>query len=499
MTATGAVVTHRDLMKPVRSSEAEQAADLLRGGRAREAADLLQHALQRGHDPAAARLRVKALVAAQDLIAALDCQRTLVPTDIAGCDGQGRADALAAAQLAQLAMFYEEAAQIARQLVKRDPADTQAVQLLASLDLWLHGPEAAQAAWAGVALEDLPPHLLAETLAFHDDPPEELLERAAALAHDASLGARDRASLYLALAQHFDSKEDFDAAWHHAQRGNALLGTGAPQDWRAVLRAHVRIYEDTPPVPQAPGPAHLYLLGTPRSGQSLLQSVLGASPRVASAGERGALLQHLLPNTLQLARMGREARSGFFSELASADQRGLARLYAGAELAVDKSPFHLPIAGSIARIHPTARFAAVARDPLDTALSIWLRNFPPIYDYANDLGAIFAYLGFAMDALERWRDAGLPIRLIDHAAFVADPGGESAALFEWLDLPWQKEFLATGNRTQPVPTFSAAQVRRSISPARVRTAAAYETRMARYAETIAELRRRKSALLSQDK
>lgn len=477
-------------------SVVERAAALLQQGRGQEAAALLQPVHERGGNPVATRLLVRALAAVNDLVAAFDCQRTLVPPDIAGSDAQGRADALAAAQLAQLAMLYDEAAQIAQQLVARDPGDVEAAHLLAILGLWLDGPAAARAALAGVPVESWPPHLLSEVLAFHDDPPQSLLNRTRALAADASLAAAERVRLLLALAQHHDRIGDFDAAWDFAQRGNALARAGRPNDWRGVLEAHLRIYAETPEVGATAGQRQLYLLGTPRSGQSLLQSVLAASPAVASAGERGALLPHLLGGTAQIAQMHAQARTAFFAELAAADRRGLARLFADIGTIVDKSPMHLPVAGSIARIHPAARFAAVVRDPLDTAMSIWLRNFPPAYDYATDLGAIFDHLGFALDAFERWRDAGLTIRLIDHAALVADPCGECAALFGWLDLPWSDDYLRTENRTQPVPTFSAAQVRKPIAPPPTRSPAAYESRLEEFTETIGRLRQRKAALLS---
>lgn len=497
LTAAETPATHRNPMGTADTNALRRAETLLRQGHAPEAAALLEAALGGGkQDPVTTRLLVTALAASNDLIAALDRQKTLVPANIVCCDTQGRDDSLAAARLAQLAMFYEDAAQIARQLVERDPADVEAAHLLATLALWLDGPEAARAALAGVAVQDFPPHLLSEILAFHHDPPSQLLDRTLALAADAGLSSQARAELLLALAQHYDRAGDPDAAWQLAQRGNALTPPRPPQDWRGVLDAHLRIYQQTPSVPEATGQRHLYLLGTPRSGQSLLQSLLGASGEVASAGERGALLQHLLLRTGEIARMSAFNRASLYAELAAADQRGLARLFGQAELIVDKSPFHLPVAGSIARIHSGALFAAVLRDPVDTALSIWLRNFPPIYDYANDLGAVFNYLEFAFDALQRWRDAGVTIRLIDHASIISEPAREGSALFDWLGLTWRDEYLKPENRTQPVPTFSAAQVRKPISTDVARRMAAYEPRLEAFADVIEKLRQRQTALLA---
>ena len=476
----------------------ERAAGLLRQGRAGEACAALETALANGApDPATVRLLAQALAQAGDLNAALDRQQALVPADLARADAQGRADALAAAQLARLAMYYDDAAGIARALVERDPGDAAAAHLLATLVLWTEGPEAARAALAGVRAEDVPPPLLAELTAFHDDPPAALLERVRAAADDDALPAQVRADLLLALAQQRDRAGEPDAAWALAERGNALAPPRTPQDWRAILRAHLRMFGETAPAPEGGGTRHLYLLGTPRSGQSLLQSILAAAPGIASVGERGALLQHVLFRTGEVARMPPAQRAGLFAQLAEADRRGLARLVGERAWVVDKSPLHLAVAGSVARVHPRAEFAAVLRDPADVAMSIWLRSFPPIYDYANDLGAILAQLDFALDALAAWREAGLTIALIDYAALASDPAGEGAALFGRLGIDWDDAYLRPENRTQPVATFSAAQVRQPISPGVARGAAAYAQRLAPHAPAIDALREKTAKLLAE--
>lgn len=487
-----------------------RATELLQHGRADEARALLERALDggangsaddTGANTGARRLLVQCLVQAGDLNAAIDRQKALVPPDIAATDAQGRADALAAARLAQMAMYYTDAADIACALVARDPQDVEAASLLATLVLWTDGPEAAREALSGVlSFDELPPHLLSETLAFYDDPPAALTERALTLAEDTKLPAQARADLLLAMAQQHDRAGEFDEAWTLAERGNALAPARPAQDWRAVLAAHRAIFTGTRPVTsQNSSPRHLYLLGTPRSGQSLLQSVLAAAPGVASLGERGALLQHVLYRTSDIARQGQGEREAYYGELAASDRRGILRLAGEPELpdlVVDKSPLHLAVAGSIARIHPGAAFAAVLRDPADTAMSIWLRSFPPVYDYAGDLGAILDHLDFALDAVAAWQEAGLAIRLIDHAALVASPAQESKALFEWLKLEWNDKYLKPENRTQPVPTFSAAQVRQPISTKMVRGASPYAEKLSEHSDRIEILRAKTHALLA---
>nr|WP_247714147.1 sulfotransferase [Qipengyuania xiamenensis] len=302
----------------------------------------------------------------------------------------------------------------------------------------------------------------------------------------------------MALAQHNDRKGDAEQAWNYAVTGNRLSPSGARRDWRRLLDAQLSIYRDTAAVEQAQErPRHFYLCGAPRSGQSLVQSILAASPAVTSVGERGALLPHLLDPSQKLAAMPRAERERFFSQLSEADRRGFARLAASSCWIVDKNPVQLVVAGALARIHPGAVFAVNFRDPADVAVSIFLRGFSPFYDYATDLGAIIDHLELIADAVAAWRDEGLEIRALSHEALVADPAGQSQGLFDWLGLEWNQDYLDPTSRKTPVPTFSAAQVREPIRPGVSHGSAPYAAHLEPHARQLDRIREKQAALLSQ--
>lgn len=194
--------------------------------------------------------------------------------------------------------------------------------------------------------------------------------------------------------------------------------------------------------------------------------------------------------------MSPSQRATLFAELERADRRGLARLLSEpANLVVDKNPFNLAVAGSIARVHIGARFGASLRDPADVAVSIYLRSFPSAYDYAADFAQILDHLDYSLDAIAAWRDAGLEMLLLEHAALLADPAKEGAKLFDWLGLGWDEGFLAPERRTQPVPTFSAAQVRKPIGKGGSRGAEPYSAHIEPFMDRIEALREKQGRLL----
>ncbi len=471
---------------------------LLAAGQAGTARNILErHASASSAPHALIRLLVQARAADGDTLAALDAARRLVPEDMTKAGALARADAMTAAGLAHSAMLYDEAIAILKQLTRSDPGDAEAATVLAQLLTWTEGPGAASAVLRAARSSGAhTPRLLTELLALGEDVAGDALT----FAERSETPVTDRVDLLLALAQHHDRRGEAELAWSSASRGKAMLPTLPSRDWRGTLARQLEIYRCSPPTGlTGEPPRQLYLLGTPRSGQSLVQSILAAAPGVASLGERGALLQHLLFRDEELAATPDKARSALFEELAAADRRGMARLFGSPALVVDKSPLHLPVAGNVARVHPSARFAAVLRDPADVAISIWLRRFPPIYDYANDFGSILGQLDFALDAIGAWRDAGLAIHVIDFERFVGDPGPEARQLFDWLGIEWNDSYLDPSQRKAPVPTYSALQVRMPVGQGGSRGAAPYAGMLEPWQQQIESLRAKQERLLSESR
>ena len=196
--------------------------------------------------------------------------------------------------------------------------------------------------------------------------------------------------------------------------------------------------------------------------------------------------------------MQRQEREAFFAQLGQADARGLARQSDSSGWIIDKNPLQLVVAGSLARIHPDAVFAANVRDPADVAISIFMRGFSPFYDYATELGAIIDHLELLADAIEAWRGEGLPIKAVSHEALVQDPAPQSQDIFDWLGVEWDAAYLDPARRKTPVPTFSAAQVREPIRQGVSHGSAPYSAHLQPHLEQLDRIRDKQTALLACD-
>ena len=204
--------------------------------------------------------------------------------------------------------------------------------------------------------------------------------------------------------------------------------------------------------------ARVFLVGCPRSGTTLLQSLLCAHPQVFSVPETH-LYSKIPSQSRVLRRLGfarRDAPARFSALLASLGLprvtvqspfvrdylRGLAAaldaatLEAGKTVWLEKTPRHLLFVGSIARALPGAKFVHLVRRGPDVVASLYevTRDYPEVWGGARSLEA----------CTERWlRDTRLSRRFEGAAghftaryeALTADPEGYLRELFAFIGVP----------------------------------------------------------------
>ena len=193
----------------------------------------------------------------------------------------------------------------------------------------------------------------------------------------------------------------------------------------------------------------IFIFSLPRSGSTLLQRVLAAHERIATASEPWLLLPYLysLRQKGVYAEYGHrstvKAIGDFCTMLPNGVQdyeeevRRLAlRLYSlaskqDAEYFVDKTPRYALVANEIMRMFPKGTFIFLWRNPLAIAASImnsWANGKWNLFSYTVDL---FTGLENLVATYERRRDRCLAVRYED---FVANPVEASRRVFAELSL-----------------------------------------------------------------
>jgi tetratricopeptide (TPR) repeat protein len=302
---------------------------------------------------------------------------------------------------------------------------------------------------------------------------------AAALAAARAMPAEDdpvrRALLIGRLADKAGEAAEAFAAYAEMNRLVAEAHPGAGQA-AAEYRRHVAALGAmlTPayasgwaPAPKSSRRAPVFLVGFPRSGTTLLDTLLMGHPDV-----------HVLEEEPLLQRaaeaLGDFVRVPALDVAEIAHLRGLyfaaldARAPPPDKLVVDKLPLNLLGAPLIHRLFPEAKFLFAARHPCDVVLSCFMQNFDLNPAMANFLDLEDAARLYDL-VLAFWNRAcallPLDVHVLRYEALVADKEGQLRALVGFLGLPWNEAVLDNqGNavRRGLIATPSYAQVAEPI-------------------------------------
>lgn len=336
-----------------------------------------------------------------------------------------------------------------------DPGNAIAAAALATMDIESGAPDAARALveplLAGMDQADnnraMLAGLLGDACAKLGDAPA---------AHAAyTLSKSDFATIF---APHFAHRESATAM---VQRIHAGITAMDPSGWQPAKA----------PRPANAAATHIFLLGYPRSGNTLVENILASIPGVTALEERP---------TLQAADMEfLVGNDGFarLSGLSEAQVDPYRQAYwdkvaaAGAEVTgeafVDMDPLkglRLPL---IARLFPVARVLIMRRDPRDVVWSCFHTNFA-LTNAAMEFTTLertARHYDATMRLIETAREH-LPIRAleVDYHRLVRNFDTVTREICAFTDLKWS-ESLSRFDRTakaRGVATASAGQVRRGL-------------------------------------
>lgn len=217
---------------------------------------------------------------------------------------------------------------------------------------------------------------------------------------------------------------------------------------------------------------HVFLVGFPRSGTTLLENILASHPSIVSLEEK---------NTLGDATRDYFADLRGLAALANLKGDDLVRAWArywshvrdfGADVQdkifVDKHPLMSTKLALVAKFFPNAKIIFAIRDPRDVVLSCYRRLFtinPSMYEFLDlERSARYYDAVMRLSALYRAR-LGLDWYDLRHEKLIADFEGEARKVCEFIGVEWDEKMrdFAQHGTIRPIATPSALQVMKGLN------------------------------------
>jgi tetratricopeptide (TPR) repeat protein len=217
---------------------------------------------------------------------------------------------------------------------------------------------------------------------------------------------------------------------------------------------------------------HVFVVGFPRSGTTLLEQVLASHPQVVALEEQPTLMPAIdayldPPDGLDALAHMDEATADHWRRIYWDRVRSFGIDPSG-KVFIDKQPFYTLWLPLIGKLFPEAKVVVARRDPRDVVLSCFRKPFrmTPVTYELMDLERSAALYAAAMDILSTFIERSpSPTLVYQHEDLVRDFDCVTRRLCDFLELPWTEQLhdFAETAKARPIRTPSALQVTRGLN------------------------------------
>ncbi len=300
----------------------------------------------------------------------------------------------------------------------------------------------------------------------------------------------DRAWLGFALFKELDDLGAHAEAWQSLIAANAVLAKRHPYQSTASTAKFARIRAlfdgaSVPPILPPSRPTPIFIVGMHRSGTSLLEHLLSASPAVLACGEtqrlRAAIAYAMdAVDTHQDDAFLDVEPQRFDAALAAEHFFALtANVADEVRFVTEKWPLNFLHVGFIRQMFPDAKVIHLRRDPLDLCFANFRERFSDGTTHTHALADIAHFHQAYVELMAHWHRVYPGFVLdVDYEQLVQDPQAQMQRVCAFCDLDSAAMKGTVAPRQDFVATLSAAQVRQPIHNRSVGRHAPYQTQLA---------------------
>ncbi len=201
-------------------------------------------------------------------------------------------------------------------------------------------------------------------------------------------------------------------------------------------------------------PQSIFIVGMPRSGSTLIESILTMNNEVYDLGEINILEESFLEQKQIHQKL----------TLTDIYWKKISKYTKKFNITTNKWLYNYQYAGIISKEIINAKIIHCFRNPLDNILSIFRANFANGNEYASSLVDCTRVYLDQEEIMSKFKNRfRSKIYDLNYDSLVANPNEEIKSLISWLDWKWEDTYLSPHLNKRSVSTASNVQVRSPIN------------------------------------
>ena len=264
-----------------------------------------------------------------------------------------------------------------------------------------------------------------------------------------------------ALSNCFHKIKKFDISAEYLKRANDKKLLGSPSNAKKIEQAITlslshSVQAEQLIIEKDRGKERIFIVGMPRSGSTLLETMLSMNPRIKDLGESNSLTKAIAktqnPNGIYLPQELYEA----YSEIEPIDR-------AKYTYSTDKQLYNFIYIDFIVNCMPGAKIIHCRRNPMYNILSMYRSNLSSKNSFTADIEDAAKVLIAQERVMKTQKNRySKNIYTFDYDRFVNSPDANLRNLLGWLNLEFNDFYLQPEKSTRSVNTASVMQARKPI-------------------------------------
>ncbi len=233
----------------------------------------------------------------------------------------------------------------------------------------------------------------------------------------------------------------------------------------------------------SPSSVPIFVIGMIRSGTTLVEQILSSHSEVGGAGEQRFWISEI-PHVVDLDSQQLDAEK--FVELRDRYMQVLRSFQPDTPRITDKMPMNFYCAGLIHLAYPNSPIIHIQRNPVDTALSIYMTDLAKPPEFAHNKRNIVEQYRDYEKLMDHWR-AVIPAASlfeVHYEDLVSDQELWTRQMLEFCGLDWDPGCLDFHSTERQVSTPSMWQVRQPIYRTSMEKWRNYEPWLGEFAELL---------------